>query len=320
MRTGFLYDPKFLEHDTGHGHPECPERLTVTLQYLEKQSWFRQLQRLEPISAQREWLERVHSASYIEHVAAACHSGARYLDTPDVMISQSSYEVALLAAGGAVTLAAAVVRGEIDNGFALLRPPGHHAEKAQALGFCLFNNIAIAARYLQHEHGFEKILILDWDVHHGNGTQHTFEADPAVFYISLHQSPFYPGSGDAAETGTGSGQGMTLNCPMRAGATDKDYEKAFQNQIIPAINLFQPEIILVSAGFDAHRDDPLAGIRLSSDMYHWMTQRVMELAELHAGGRIISLLEGGYNLQALPECIAKHLMALSAYRIEPTYP
>lgn len=320
MHTGFLYDPGFLEHDTGPGHPECADRLKVTLEYLQGQPWFRQLQWIESIRAERAWLEWVHSSDYIDHVATSCRSGARYLDTPDVMICPVSYDIALLAAGGAVTLAKAVMEGRINNGFALLRPPGHHAERDQALGFCLFNNIAITARYLQRQYGLERILILDWDVHHGNGTQHTFEDDPAIFYISLHQSPFYPGTGAASETGRGRGQGLTLNIPMRAGAGDKDYEQAFTDQIIPAVNRFQPEVILVSAGFDAHHDDPLAGICLSSDAYQWLTQRVMELADHHAGGRVISLLEGGYDLQALPVCIAKHLSTLSAYHIEPAYP
>lgn len=320
MRTGFLYDPRYLKHDTGRGHPECAERLTATINYLETQPWFRQLQSVRPASADLKWLQLVHSPDYIEHVAHSCREGLPYLDTPDVMISQSSYDIARLAAGGAMKLADAVMADDIDNGFGLIRPPGHHAERSQALGFCLFNNIAIVARYLQHEYGIDRILILDWDVHHGNGTQHIFDPDPSVFYLSLHQHPFYPGTGSETETGIDNGAGTTLNYPMPAGATDKEYEKAFRDRILPAMDTFQPEVILISAGFDAHRDDPLAGICLSSECYRWMTQRVMECAESHAGGRIISLLEGGYNLHALPECIANHLIALSAYHIEPVYP
>lgn len=320
MRSGFLYHPHFLDHDTGYGHPECADRLSVSLSYLEDQPWFKHLKSVDAEYAGLEWLQLVHNAGYIDHVAASCQQGLPFLDTPDVMICSASYDVALLAAGGAMKLADSVMTGEVDNGFALLRPPGHHAEHSQALGFCLFNNIAIVARYLQHQYGIGRVLILDWDVHHGNGTQHIFDADPSVFYISLHQAPFYPGTGSANETGTGKGRGTTLNCPMPAGASDKDYEQVFHDQVIPAINAFQPEVLLISAGFDAHRDDPLAGICLSSEFYHWMTQRAMELADHHAGGRIISLLEGGYNLRALPECIAHHLMALSAYHIEPAYP
>ena len=320
MRTGFLYDTRYLNHDTGYGHPECAERLSVTINYLQQQPWFQQLHAITPISADRKWLETVHSRDYIDHVEQSCREGLPYLDTPDVAICRESYDIALLAAGGAMQLADAVMNNEIDNGFGLIRPPGHHAEHAQALGFCLFNNIAIVARYLQQAHGLDKILILDWDVHHGNGTQHIFEADPSVFYISLHQHPFYPGSGRGTETGHDAGSGTTLNCPMPAGASDQEYRKAFKDYVIPAINDFHPQVILISAGFDAHRDDPLAGICLSSDIYRWMTQRVMECADHHSHGRIISLLEGGYDLHALPESIANHLSALSAYHIEPVYP
>jgi len=320
MPTGFLYDPRFLDHDTGYGHPECPERLSVTMSYLEDQPWFDHLRIMQAERADPEWPLLVHSADYLEHVAASCRAGLPFLDTPDVMICRESCDIALLAVGGAVHLADRVIAGEIHNGFALLRPPGHHAEHARALGFCLFNNIAILARYLQRHHGLERILILDWDVHHGNGTQHIFDSDPSVFYISLHQDRFYPGTGHADETGTGPGRGTILNCPMPDGSSDPEYQQVFRERVIPAIDGFRPEIILISAGFDAHRDDPLAGLCLSSECYNWMTQRVMELADHHAGGRVISLLEGGYNLQALPECIGRHLTALSAYHIEPAYP
>ncbi|MDZ7736463.1 MAG: histone deacetylase [Gammaproteobacteria bacterium] len=241
MSTGFLYDTRYLEHDTGHGHPECPERLSVTMNYLEQQPWFHHLKAISPIPAELKWLELVHSADYIEHVAASCREGLPYLDTPDVMIGRSSYDIALLAAGGAMKLADSVMNGEINNGFGLIRPPGHHAEQAQALGFCLFNNIAITAHYLQHEYDIDRIVILDWDVHHGNGTQHCFESDPSVFYISLHQYPFYPGTGGERETGRAGGSGTTLNCPMPAGSTDRDYEQVFHDRVIPAINDFQPE-------------------------------------------------------------------------------
>lgn len=320
MRTGFLHDPRYLNHDTGYGHPECADRLAVTSEYLQQQPWFRQLHAIAPVSADRQWLASVHNPDYIDRVKHSCREGQPYLDTPDVVICPESYDIALLAAGGAMQLADAVMNHEIDNGFGLIRPPGHHAEQGQALGFCLFNNIAIVARYLQQAHNVGKLLILDWDVHHGNGTQHTFETDPEVFYISLHQHPFYPGSGRASETGLDAGSGATLNYPMPAGASDQDYKKAFKEHVIPAINDFQPQFILISAGFDAHRDDPLAGICLSSAMYRWMTQRVMECAEHHCHNRIVSLLEGGYDLHALPESIANHLSTLCAYHIEPVYP
>lgn len=180
-----------------------------------------------------------------------------------------------------------------------------------ALGFCLFNNIAILARYLQKHHGLGKILILDWDVHHGNGTQHTFEEDPSVLYVSLHQYPYYPGTGASSETGRGRGKGATVNCPMRAGAGDSDYKSAFTETILPAVNAFAPEMVLISAGFDAHAADPLAQINLTTDCYTWMTKRMMEVADQHADGKMIALLEGGYDLKALAQSIAAHLRELS---------
>lgn len=320
MQTAFLYDPQFLDHDTGHAHPESSARLSTTLEHLQKQPWFDQLINTNPVAADKEWLQLIHDANYIDRVSAVCLSGASYLDVTDVGISRRSYDVALLAAGGALVLGDKVMSGEADNGFALLRPPGHHAERNMALGFCLFNNIAILARYLQKQHGLDKILILDWDVHHGNGTQHAFEADPSVYYISLHQYPFYPGTGSASETGTGRGRGTILNCPMPAGATDTEYRQVLTEKVLPAVERFRPEAFLVSAGFDAHRDDPLATMSLSTEFYGWMTERVMEQADQYAGGRIVSLLEGGYNLKALRECVAVHLHTLGGCHTDPTYP
>lgn len=255
-------------------------------------------------------MEAVHADEYMRRAETACNAGQPYLDSMDVAISARSYEIALLAAGAPLILADALVAGEISNGFALVRPPGHHAEHATALGFCLFNNVAILARYLQRQHGFDKIAIVDWDVHHGNGTQHTFEADPSVMYVSTHQYPYYPGTGAASERGEGRGKGTVVNCPMRAGATDSDYEFAFMERIIPALEAYAPEIILISAGFDAHRDDPLAEINLTTAAFSWMSERLLEIADHHANGRVISLLEGGYNLTRLGDCVAAHLLEL----------
>ncbi len=311
MTTGFVYDPRFLEHDTGEGHPECAARLEATLAHLRAQPWFGRLAQVAAAAAPREAVARVHAEAYIDRAAAACRAGQPFLDTLDVAISPQSCDVALLAAGAPLELADRLVRGEIDNGFALLRPPGHHAEHRMALGFCLFNNVAILARHLQAVHGLDKILIVDWDVHHGNGTQHLFEEDPSVFYVSTHQYPYYPGTGAAYETGNGRGQGATLNCPMPAGATDDAYQRAFMELILPRIEHFRPEAVLISAGFDAHRDDPLAQINLSTAMYGWMTERLMEVAQHHSGGRILSLLEGGYNLDELPRCVAAHVEVLA---------
>ena len=311
MSTAFVYDRQFLDHDTGAGHPERPARLTSALAQLEATPWFGELRQIAASPADVAWIETTHRLDYIRRAAGACRDGAPYLDTPDVMISSRSFDVAMLAVGAALALADDVIAGHSTNGFALLRPPGHHAERDAAVGFCLFNNVAILARYLQRHHGLDKIAILDWDVHHGNGTQHSFDEDPSVLYVSLHQYPFYPGTGAASEIGIGRGRGATLNCPMPAGATDSAYEIAFSEQVLPQLALFRPEAILVSAGFDAHRDDPLADVQLSTGCYAWMTARVMEIAEQVAGKRILSLLEGGYNLTRTAECVERHVALLA---------
>ena len=311
MSTGIVHDERFLHHDPGAGHPERRERLSTAIALLERQSWFPELVRVPAAMAQRRWVRNVHADAYIERARATCAAGAPYLDVTDVGVCPESYDVALLAAGSLMAMTDRVVNRELANGFVMARPPGHHAESDMALGFCLFNNIAIAARYLQREHGLDKILILDWDVHHGNGTQHTFEDDPSVLYVSLHQYPYYPGTGAWTETGTGRGAGATMNCPMPAGAGDEEYEEAWREHILPRIDAFRPEMILVSAGFDAHRADPLAQMNLSTGFYAWMTHRVMELADKHSGGRLVSILEGGYQVDELARCIATHLAVLA---------
>ena len=310
--TGLLYHPSFLRHDTGPGHPERSERLTATYRYLSDQAWFERVAPVAPQRADPRWVAEVHSHSYVKRAAEACQRHAPYLDVYDVSICPESFEIAMLAVGGLLDLADQVIAGKLSNAFALVRPPGHHAEKDLALGFCLLNNVAILARYLQKQHGLDKLLVVDWDVHHGNGTQHTFEEDPSILYISLHQYPFYPGSGAASETGKGRGIGATLNCPMPAGAGDSDYETAFREQVLPKANKFRPEAVLISAGFDAHRDDPLAQICLTTACYRWMSERLMEVAQAHANGRIISTLEGGYSLEALPLSVSEHLRVLLA--------
>jgi acetoin utilization deacetylase AcuC-like enzyme len=307
MPTGFAYDPRFLEHDTGAGHPEKPARMTAVMATMETLPWTRELRRIEVLPADPRWIESIHSSDYIRRAEQACRSGLPYLDSMDVAISPRSYDAAVLAAGAPLALADAIMAGEIRNGFALVRPPGHHAENDKALGFCLFNNVAILARYLQGQYGLEKIAIVDWDVHHGNGTQHTFESDPSVLYASTHQYPFYPGTGAASEQGEGKGKGSVVNCPMPAGATDPAYQRAFNERIIPALEQFAPQAILISAGFDAHRDDPLGQIELSTEAFAWMSRRLTEIAKRHAAGRIISVLEGGYNLSRIGECVAVHL-------------
>ena len=309
--TGFAYDAGFLKHDAGFGHPECAARLSGTMAYLSEKDWFTSLIPVTARAADTHRIQQIHSSQYMRHARDICRSGAPYLDSQDVGVCRDSYDVALLAAGTPLAIADAIMNHSIDNGFALLRPPGHHAEFNMALGFCLFNNVAVLARYLQQQYGLDKVLILDWDVHHGNGTQHSFEEDPSVLYISTHQYPYYPGTGSADETGIGRGAGSVLNCPMPAGSNDQDYEREFRGKILPKIAAFQPEFIIISAGFDAHRDDPLAQINLSTEFFGWMTESVMEMADQFCDGRIISVLEGGYNLDVLPLCIEQHLLKLS---------
>ena len=300
-----------MSHQTGAGHPECAERLSVTMEHLSTLPLQEKLKHYEPLSVEQEFIEANHSSAYLTRARQTCAGGSAFLDSLDVTVSEASYDVALKAAGATLALAEGVINEEISNGFALVRPPGHHAEYDQAMGFCILNNVAILARYLRAVHGLDKVLILDWDVHHGNGTQHTFEGDPSVLFASTHQYPFYPGTGAWSETGIGKGRGATLNCPMPAGSVDKDYEAAFMEKILPAIDQFKPEFIIISAGFDAHTDDPLGEINLSTGFYGWMTDRIMEMADKHAGGRIVSVLEGGYNLAMLPLCIEEHLKGLS---------
>jgi acetoin utilization deacetylase AcuC-like enzyme len=314
MATGFLYDERFLDHDAGAGHPERRERLTSTMAHLQSQDWFEQLHRLTPRIADEASIESVHSRDLVIRARSACEQELPFLDVMDTGVSRDSFDVALLAAGGAQELADRVIAGDVDNAFALCRPPGHHAERDLALGFCLFNNVAIAARHVQREHGLDKILILDWDVHHGNGTQHSFEDDPSVLYVSTHQYPYYPGTGAYSETGVGRGEGATLNCPMPAGAGDEQYLQVFAEKILPKIDAFAPEFVIVSAGFDAHVDDPLASICLSTEFFGWMSARAMEVADKHCDGRLISLLEGGYNIHTLPLCVDEHLQILSGQK------
>ena len=311
MTTGFIFDQAFLSHHTGAGHPECAQRLSATITHLTTLPLYDELKHLNALPVEQEFIETNHSSAYLARARQTCLGGGGFLDSMDTVVGEESFDIALKAAGAAATLADGVMGGEISNGFALVRPPGHHAEQEQAMGFCILNNVAILARCLQARHGLDKIMILDWDVHHGNGTQHTFEEDPSVLFVSTHQYPFYPGTGAWSETGIGRGRGATVNCPMRAGSGDADYEVAFMEKILPAIDNFKPEFIIISAGFDAHRDDPLGDVNLSTGFYGWMTDRVMEVADRHASGRIVSVLEGGYNLAMLPLCIEEHLKALS---------
>ncbi len=282
-------------------HPERPERLVVLGELFEKPH-LKGLARIAARHATEEEVEAVHTAGHCSLVASCAKRPVTHFDA-DTPASAGSFDAARLAAGAAIELVDAVYSREVDNGFAALRPPGHHAEADRPMGFCLFNNVAIAARHLQARHGLERVLVLDWDVHHGNGTQHSFYADPSVMYVSLHQYPFYPGSGASTEIGTGSGAGYTVNLPMSAGSEDADYHAAFREVILPVARRFDPQFVLVSAGFDGHTVDPLASIELTTEAFAVMTDALVELADECAGGRIAMLLEGGYSLQALSDSV-----------------
>ena len=310
MKTAYVHDPVFQTHDTGRGHPERSARLQAVQELIARQDWYGNLQQVGAVPVEQRWVELVHRPGYAERISQACADGSRWIDTPDVAVSPESSDVALRATGSLLALADAVMAGDSDNGFALVRPPGHHAEHDAAMGFCLYNSVAIAARYLQQQHGVERVLILDWDVHHGNGTQHAFDRDPSVMFISLHQYPHYPGTGARSETGVGAGEGTTVNCPMSPGSGDEHYRQAFEEVVLPKASAFNPDFILISAGFDAHQADPLGSIGLANESYVWMTRAVMELADRCCEGRLASVLEGGYDLRALAESVTGHVRVL----------
>jgi acetoin utilization deacetylase AcuC-like enzyme len=314
MKTGFVYHDKFLTHDTGAGHPEKPERLKAITAHLQQIGLWQKLHHLMIDTAPLEIIYKVHTPDHVKLIKdrslLAAKNGYSALDQGDTVVSQDSYEVALLAVGGVLAAVDAVMSGVLNNVFCVVRPPGHHAESTTPMGFCLFNNAAIAARYAQEKFGLKRIAIVDWDVHHGNGTQEIFYSDPSVFYISLHQSPFYPGTGLQTEIGEGEGRGFNLNCPMRAGSGEKEYFEAFQREIIPKLHGYMPELIIISAGFDAHKDDPLANINLTDDSFRIMTEMVSDIADKYSEGKIISVLEGGYNLNSLSNSVKKHLNVL----------
>lgn len=313
-RTGLVQDERFERHVTGAGHPERPARLRAIRERLAQDGLTARCTPIPATPIDMTLVQRVHEGAYIDRARRACEEGRPYLDVPDSGICRESFEIARLAAGSVVNAVDAVMRGEIDNAFCAVRPPGHHAERHMSLGFCLFNNIAIAASHLLASHGLERVAVLDWDVHHGNGTQHTFEEDPRVLFISLHGHPgiVYPGTGYAHERGRGAGAGFTINLPMLPPSGDEEWRAAFADPILPALDRFRPQFVLISAGFDAHRRDPLAPLELSTDVFGWMTDRLAEVARTHGSERLVSVLEGGYDLEALADCVALHVSQLLA--------
>ncbi|MEX5215475.1 MAG: histone deacetylase [Nitrospiraceae bacterium] len=311
-RTGFVFDPQYLEHDMGYGHPESPERLRAITRQLESTGIMGRLFFIQPRSAEDQWITQIHSPAYVAGLKKKSPSSGRVQLDPDTSISAGSLQAAYLAAGGALAACDAIMDNRIEHAFCAVRPPGHHAEHNRAMGFCLFNNVAVAARYLQQRHGIRRVLIVDWDVHHGNGTQHSFYEDESILFFSTHQYPHYPGTGRASESGAGAGTGYTINVPLSAGEGDEEYEAVFREVLVPATDRFRPEFVIISAGFDAHRDDPLAGMGLTEQGYASLTGIVAEIAARHARKRILSCLEGGYHLGALAVSVEAHLLALLA--------
>ncbi len=317
-RTGYVYDDRYLLHDPGYGHPERPARLEAIKQRLAETGLSKELMAIGPIEAPLSWVERLHDPAYIRRFQEACKKGHHIFEVADCGISKESYDIALLAAGGVLAAADAIMGGQAANAFGAVRPPGHHAERNRALGFCFFNNVALGAVYLLENYGLERVAVVDWDVHHGNGTQHLFESDPRVFYLSLHEDPryCYPGTGYSRERGKGPGEGFTLNLPLPRGSGDAEYLKGFTEEGLPRLKEFAPQFVLISAGFDAHKDDPLAGQQMSRQGFAALGRLVLKLARDTAQGRVITVLEGGYNLQVLADCVEDHLRLLLGQEVQ----
>ena len=309
--TGLILDPLVREHHPGLGHPESPARFDAVHQGLLRSGLLDRCLKIAPRRAQDGDLLRCHTPAYLKQVHRDVTCGARELSTGDTGICRRSEEVARWAAGGLLAAADALIDGRVSNVFACVRPPGHHASPGRGMGFCIFNSIAVLARYLQAVHRLHRLLIVDWDVHHGNGTQAMFWRDPSVLFFSTHQMPLYPGSGHAHERGEGAGEGFTLNCPLRAGDGGREILAAFEQVLLPAADSFRPEAVLISAGFDGRAGDPLGGLLLEDEDFATLTSLLMDVAERHAGGRLIASLEGGYDLAGLASAVSAHVGALA---------
>ena len=311
-RTGFLYDERLLLHLTGPEHPESPDRLPAIYHGVEAGGLLPYLIQIQASRGKQELIEAVHSPTLVQRFEGACNSGSDILDDPDNRLCRDTFETAMLAAGGVIDTVELVMKGEIENAFCAVRPPGHHAEADKVMGFCFFNNVAIAARYLQSRWGVKRIGIVDFDVHHGNGTQSIFDDDPSVFFYSIHEHPSfaYPGTGREFDKGSGAGQGFTLNTTVLPGQGDDEYKRLLKRDLLPAFEQFKPEVILVSAGFDAHIDDDMSDIDLSTEGFTWIMRQLVEMSDKYAEGRIISVLEGGYCIRRLPELLCNHVKVL----------
>jgi len=310
MAVHLISDPVYLKHETG-AHPENARRLQAILGAIDRdEDLSKKMIRIAPHAATNEDIARCHTEDLIFHIESACERGQAYLDA-DTRISPESFAVARLAAGAAIAAVEAVMAEDGDRAFALIRPPGHHATITTPMGFCLFNNAAIAARFAQARYGVEHVLIIDWDVHHGNGTQDIFWNDSSVFYFSTHQYPHYPGTGSKDERGGGEGEGFTLNIPLRGGTSAHDHRQAFGDALREIEHRFPPDLIVISAGFDSRRGDPLGGLMLEDSDFAEMTKETLRIAEKYGKGRVVSLLEGGYNLHLLGGSVHSHLTALT---------
>ncbi|MEC9069144.1 MAG: histone deacetylase [SAR324 cluster bacterium] len=313
MKTGLYTNPIFLEHNTGQ-HPENANRLRAILDKLESDKLMGKFKVEAGRTATSAEIKMLHTEKLISEVETASESGAQTLHTRDCVISAQTYKASLHAVGSVLDAALEVAERRLDNAFCAVRPPGHHAEFDTAMGFCFFNNIALAAEFLSREMGFQRILIIDFDVHHGNGTQHFFEERSDIFFVSMHQDPrtCYPGTGFAKENGRGVGTGYTLNVPVPPGIEDTEYLQIFSTDVKPKLEEYNPDFVLISAGFDAHRDDPLASLNLTESTFKKLSFELKRLAEQTAGGRMLSILEGGYDLNALSSCVSEHLQILAS--------
>lgn len=297
-KVGIVLDKLYVDHENGMGHPESPERLLAIIEMLKTTKLLEEVVRVEPRDATRDEVTLVHDPKYFDLIASTRGKPRVFLD-PDTSTCPVSFNAAVRAVGGMLSSIESVLKGEVDIAFPLVRPPGHHAERERAMGFCLFNNVAVGGAYLVRVKGFERVLVVDWDVHHGNGTQNMFYSSSEVLYFSTHQYPYYPGTGGINEVGKEDGAGYTVNVPLPAGMGDKEYIRIFSEILGPVIDQYKPQFILVSAGFDTYFEDPLGGMRVTPQGFAQMTRFLKESAEKHCDGKMVLILEGGYNLEGL---------------------
>jgi len=317
-KLGLVYDPIYMEHDTG-SHPENSRRLEYILAALDDYGIRDRMVEIVPQKASVEQVAMFHGPAYIERVSRFANEGGGSLD-PDTVVSSKSYDAALMAAGGVIAAVDSVIGGMVDSAFALVRPPGHHAKADRSMGFCLFNNVVIGAMHAMHTHGIERILIVDWDVHHGNGTAEAFHGDPAVLYFSTHQQGIFPHTGRASDTGSGAGEGYTINIPLNRWTGDSGLYIAFTQILEPVARQFKPQLVMVSAGFDAHFADPLAGLEMTCRGYARLAEIVKRIADSECGGRIVAALEGGYNLGVVGHAVSAAVNVFGEYGVEVEEP